>query len=145
MNLIRNSFDWPDLSKIHDEFDRLFSGTNRYPGLRSVPRGTFLPFNVHESDEDFLITVEVPGLDTEKLSLQLEGGVLTIEGKRELSLQDGESTIHRRERGHGSFRRTLSLDNSIDPDSTEAEYQDGILAIRVAKAATAKPRKIQIQ
>ena len=87
----------------------------------------------------------LPGLDAEKIDINVLGRRLTVAGEfAQPEIPDG-ATWHRRERAGGRFEKSLQLSANIDADQVEAEYQQGILRIKLPKAASALPKKIEVK
>ncbi|MGC2402566.1 MAG: Hsp20/alpha crystallin family protein [Acidobacteriaceae bacterium] len=86
--------------------------------------------------------LEVPGIREEDLKLTLEGNAPTISGERELGKDRKQDRYQRVERYYGQFSRTFTLPATVNPDSVEAKYENGILHVIMAKKAEAKPRLI---
>jgi HSP20 family protein len=99
-----------------------------------------LAVNVRDEDESFVLTALVPGLKADDLTINILEDVLTIEGKFE---QD-ENEYLLRELPAGNFRRSLRLPAAVAADKVEAKITDGVLALRLPKAESARPRKIKI-
>jgi HSP20 family protein len=142
--LLNNRFGFYDMNKMLDEVDRLFNTVNRPLGLRSVPRGTFPPINVYDKGGQAVMVVELPGIDPEKLELTVVNDSVTLSGER-FSDSENEVHVYRRERVVGEFSRTVTLPDTVDPESVTAEYKDGILRVTMNKAEEAKARQIPIK
>jgi HSP20 family protein len=98
-----------------------------------------------ETEKEFVIRCEVPGIHKENLDINLTGNVLRIMGHKE-SVQEGTDEMYLyREREVGRFVRTLRLPVAAEEGKIEAAYQDGILTVRVPKPATAVSKKILIK
>jgi HSP20 family protein len=135
-------FPFFDMSKTLEEMDRMFG---QPLGLRSVPRGTFPAINIYEQQESVVLMAEIPGVKPKDLDLTVLDDSVTLKGQREQgSLPDGER-FYRRERPMGTFTRTVTLPEPIDPDSVQAQYKDGVLMVRMDKAEKAKARKVTIK
>lgn len=104
----------------------------------------FPPVNVF-TDEDggLVIRAEAPGVDPDKLEINVEPQRVTIGGER-AAASDGGNGFHRRERRFGRFSRSLNLPADLDPEKASASYADGILTIKLDKAESAKPRRITV-
>lgn len=100
--------------------------------------------DVWEDAEGYTVEAEVPGVTLADLEIRFEGDTLVLEGKREAVAREGQ-TAHRRERRAGAFGRTLRFPDAVDGDRIEARLVQGVLTVRVPKAASAKPRKIAIR
>ncbi|MEW6742663.1 MAG: Hsp20/alpha crystallin family protein [Planctomycetota bacterium] len=134
-----------DMTRIQDEMDRFFGAVERAVGLRSVPRGTFPTMNVYEESDSVLVTAEVPGVQASELDLNITGDVMTLRGERSPPEIGEKQTVHRQERAFGKFVRSLSLPVPVDPESTEATYENGVLKVRMMKAAVARPKRITVK
>ena len=131
---------------IH-EMDALFH--NR---LASVQGGeaqasvAWLPVvDIEESEQDYVIHAELPGLDKDKVKVTAEDGVLTLSGERDLERTVEGKTYHRIERSHGTFSRSFTLPEESDAESVAAQFTNGVLAVRVAKREEALPKSIEVR
>jgi HSP20 family protein len=99
------------------------------------------PVDVHETEEEYLVKIDVPGVKSEDVNVEINDNVLSISGSR---VADETGTAQLVERPYGSFARTLTLPQGVDSDSIEAGYHDGVLELRIPKPAERKPKKITI-
>jgi len=99
------------------------------------------PVDVHETEEEYLVKIDVPGVKSEDVNVEINDSVLSISGSR---VADETGTAQLVERPYGSFARTLTLPQGVDSDSIEAGYHDGVLELRIPKPAERKPKKITI-
>ena len=110
---------------------------------QQAERGFVLPeANIVERKDQFVVTVEMPGVDKEGLELMLENNVLTIVGRRKDTSPSG--TVLFRESSQRDFRRVFELAPSIDGDKIQARIEQGILTLELPKAEKVKPRKIAV-
>lgn len=137
-------FPFFDVGKTLAEMDRMFGAVGRPLGLRSVPRGTFPAVNVYLQDDVIVLLAEIPGVAAEALDVTVLGDTVTLKGKRDAGSLSNGDRYYRRERMSGDFERTITLPELIDPDSVRAEYKNGVLKVRMAKAEKAKVKKIEI-
>ena len=130
---------------IH-EMDELFH--NR---LATVLGGEGLPstwspvVDIEETEKNYEIRAELPGLTKDKVKVTLEGGVLTLSGERDLERKVEGKTFHRVERSHGTFSRSFTLPEDVDPESVAANFKDGLLDIQVAKREEVLPKSIEVR
>jgi len=89
--------------------------------------------------------VEVPGIDEKDVDIRLENNMLTVHGERKLEKETKEENYHRIERSYGSFTRSFSLPNSVNPDDVKAAYAKGVLTISLGKRAEARPKQIKVE
>lgn len=104
-----------------------------------------IPFNVAESDEGFVVSAVLPGLKAEEIEINLANQVLTISGEIKAAALTEGARYHLREQATGRFERSFKFNQSVDGDAVAASYEAGILALRLPKAESAKPRKISVQ
>jgi len=114
-------------------YPRIFSGGYAFPAL-----------NIWEDGECFCAEAEVPGMSMDQIDVQIVGNELTIKGERP-TLEEKKLTYHRQERGSGTFSRSISLPSEVSPDKVEAVLKDGVLTIKLPKAAAARARKIAVK
>lgn len=133
------------LSKdLRTEFDNMLS--RFFEGGNGMNLSKWTPdVNVSESDKEFEVKVDLPGLKPEDFSVELRHGDLWITGERKEETEEKGKTWHRFERHYGQFRRVLPLGQDVDPDHVEAEYKEGILRVVVPKAEVAQPKKVQVK
>lgn len=105
--------------------------------------GSFPSINVFQKGDDFVAVVELPGVDKNDLEIEAKENTIRIRGRKTIAYGE-QASVHRRERISGVFDRTLSVPIRIEPDSIEAEYRDGVLALFVPRAEADKPRSIKV-
>jgi HSP20 family protein len=112
----------------------------------SLSTANFIPpLDVYEDDHKLVLKLEVPGIPQEDLQVNLENQTLTVKGERKFVDKEKEGNFHRIERRYGSFARTLTLPMTVEADSAEATYENGVLSIMLPKKETAKPKQIKIE
>lgn len=126
---------------LRREIDRLFEDSVTGRGGSS-----WMPaVNVRETGNEVALDVELPGIDPDNVEITVENGLLTISGeKREERKEGDEGRYHLVERSYGSFSRSFTLPQGIDEEQIDAEFQNGLLTVRIPKAALPQPRRIQI-
>ncbi len=139
-----------EFDALRREIDRAFS-TFRPNG---VPRNAFLPgrsprnypqVNIAEDEDAVYIEALAPGLDAENLNITVLRNQLTISGEKLPFGEDVSSEkVHRTERATGRFVRSFTLPTEVKDEKVSAEYKSGILRVKLPKAETAKPRKIEV-
>jgi HSP20 family protein len=121
--------------RLMDELLRSSAGNgNRVSGFTP-------PVDVHETEEEYLVKIDVPGVKSEDVNVEVNDSVLSISGSR---VADETGTAQLVERPYGTFARTLTLPQGVNSDSIEAGYHDGVLELRIPKPAERKPKKITI-
>jgi len=127
-----------------DEFERI---VNSFFAETEAPlTGAFAPaLDVEETDDNFTLHFELPGIAAEDVEVSMEENVLTIAGQRDFYEDKSVDGFRRVERRFGRFHRAVRLPDRVDPDGVTASYRDGLLTITVPKAESAKPRRIQVE
>lgn len=139
--IMRFSDPFETLQSVQRALDAAMSSD--WFGIGTTSRGAFPPVNVFQQDDDFVVVTELPGMSKSEIELKVQNSELQIAGKRNIDYGEGAS-LHRRERRAGSFNRTVSFPADINPKGVKAEYRDGILAVFVPRAESAKPRTVAI-
>lgn len=121
------------------DFDRLTSRMLAGSGTAAV-----MPMDGVRREGDVLLTFDLPGVDPESVEVTVDRRVLTVSAER-ADPYDKDTNLIVRERPTGSFTRRVHLSEDLDGDKVEAGYTDGVLAVRIPLAETAKPRKIEIK
>src|SRR5215210_2501040 len=106
---------------------------------------TWLPaVDVWETEEELVLSFDLPGISEDKLAVELDDNVLTVSGERERAEEQSDDRFYRFERRFGTFTRSVTLPAGVSEDSIKADYRDGVLEVRVAKPEDPKPKRIQI-
>jgi len=132
---------------LQREVDRLFDDFARST-LAMAGNGSLMPsMDITETEKEFVITAELPGLERKDVEISLEDNVLTIRGekKSETKPDDKNKNVHVSERSYGVFYRVLELPSGIDPSSVQATMSNGVLKITIPKPARAQPKKIEVK
>ena len=133
-----------DVSPLHEEVERML---RQAFGDREVPSsaGAFTPaLDVEETEDHFILHIELPGVAAEDVEVSLEENVLTVTGERGFYEERNAEGFRRIERHFGRFHRAVRLPDRVHADGVTASYRDGLLTVTVPKAEEAKPRRIQI-
>ena len=110
----------------------------------TVPARAFLPpTDIFESDDVLTIVMEMPGVDREDVDVNVENGVLRVEGRLDFSKYEGMQPVYT-EYNIGHYRRSFSLSSKVDQDRISAQMQDGVLTLLLPKSEEAKPRRISV-
>lgn len=113
---------------------------------RLGPRGvsvSAMPMDAYRRGEDVWVHLDLPGVSTESIDISIERNVLTVRAERDWARQEDDE-MYLAERRRGSYQRQVHLGDGLDAEHIEADYQDGVLTLRIPVAERAKPRKIDI-
>jgi HSP20 family protein len=123
------------------DFDRLF---NTLFDRNQAPQRWVPAMDLVEHDDHFVLRADLPGLTEDDVNIELHDGSLTISGERKAEHTTQERGFYRVERQFGSFSRTLTLPDGIDPERIKASFSNGVLEVGIPKPEERKPRKIEI-
>jgi len=130
-----------ELASIHNEMSRLL---NAFEGNGTTTQSWVPALDVWETDDELVYAFDLPGVPKEDVSIEYEDGMLTVTAKRERTLEKGDDRFYRFERRFGTFTRSVGLPQGVDESTIRADFNDGVLEVRVAKPEEVKPRRIQI-
>jgi len=133
---------WNPIHEMDELFHNRLTSVLGGEGLQSVAWSPIV--DIEETEQNYAIRVELPGLDKNKVKVVVENGVLTLSGERDLERKVEGKTFHRVERSHGTFSRSFTLPEDVDPESVVANFKDGLLEIHVAKHEKALPKSIEV-
>lgn len=124
-------------SDIMDEF---------FSDAVATRRNSFAPsIDISETEKQYVIDVEVPGMNKKDINLNVENNTLTISGERKFEKEEDNKQYHRVETHYGSFSRSFTLPENADYDSINASYKNGILTITVDKSEKSLKKQIEIK
>jgi HSP20 family protein len=101
--------------------------------------------DIKETDTEIVVTAELPGVKEADVSLTLQNDVLTIRGEKKSETRKEEDNYHMVERSYGSFQRSFRLPDSIDENACTADFNDGVLTVRVGKRKDARKAAKRIE
>lgn len=141
MTLIK--YSRPDMDvfgkRFSDAMDEFFNDAVSSRQSRFVPSIDF-----SETEKSYEVHVQLPGMKKDDISVNLENGTLTISGERKFENEEKDKTFHRVETRYGAFSRSFQLPDNVDPDSVNATYKDGILAVTINKNEKQLKKQIKI-
>ena len=100
--------------------------------------------DVYETEDHFVIKADLPGIDKKDIALDVNAGVLTLKGERQMDEDVRKENSYFRERVHRRFERAFKLPNHVDTEKITADYKDGVLKIEIPKPEVIKPKQITI-
>jgi len=141
---------WEPFRELQDRMDRmnrLFRESYRPEGPEeALTSSSFAPpVDIYEDEHNITLKMEVPGIDEKDLDVRIENNTLAVRGERKFEKEEKEENFRRVERQYGSFTRSFTLPSSVETENIQASYDKGVLAIRLAKKAEAKPKQIKVK
>jgi HSP20 family protein len=142
---VRPWFRRGPLQNIREEMEELFSralgeGTDLFAVDRITPS-----LDLSETDSALEVRMDIPGMEAKDIDIQVNANVLTVSGERKEEREEKGKTYHRVERRVGAFSRSVTLPCPVKEDAVDAQYKNGILAIKLPKTEEAKARKIAVK
>lgn len=137
-----------ELENIGERFNRFFDqlSSTRGNGGETMTVADWIPnVDVTEDDKEYLIKVEIPEVDKKDVKVNVQEGMLTIQGERKKEKEEKGKRYHRMERVYGTFVRSFTLPEDVDEEKIEAEFKDGMLMVRLPKSEKAKPKKLEVK
>jgi HSP20 family protein len=145
MTVITRWEPFREFSTLQDRLNRLFQQSVSESRDEALTSSSFAPaVDVYEDDHQVTLKIEVPGIDEKDIDVRLENNTLTVHGERKLEKEEKEENYRRVERQYGSFTRSFTLPTTVDAEGVSAQYDKGVLKIRLNKKAEAKPKQIRI-
>src|SRR5713101_1947918 len=135
-----------EFTTLQDRMNRMFRDSFGPEGREeSLTTSSFAPpVDVYEDEHNVTLKIEVPGIDEKDIDVRIENNTLTVHGERSFEKEEKEENYRRVERQYGSFTRSFTLPNTVDHDNVQANYEKGVLKIKLAKKAEAKPKQIKV-
>ena len=135
-----------EFSTLQDRVNRIFRESYSPEGSdEALTTANFAPpVDVYEDEHSITLKLEVPGVDEKAIDISIENNTLTVRGERTLEKEEKAENFQRVERQYGSFTRSFTVPNSVDPEQVTAHYDKGVLKISLAKKAEAKPKQIKV-
>jgi HSP20 family protein len=138
-----------NMRTLRDEMDRLFNSFfDELPvsSLAKGENGIWSPsIDIQETDTEYLLRAEVPGMDVKDVDVSLADNVLTLRGEKKVEKEEKKKNYHHVECHYGSFQRTFQLPPNIDEKNVKAECSKGVLMVHLPKSPETKPKKIEIK
>src|SRR5436305_3018125 len=127
----------PFSNEVHRLFNTLFE--------EGQPQRWVPPMDLVEADDHFLLKADLPGMGEDDVNIEIRDNALTISGERKAEHETRERGWYRVERSFGRFSRSLTLPEGVDADGVEAEFDKGVLEVRIPKPEQRKPRRVAIR
>ena len=109
------------------------------------PRTSWAPaVDIYETEHELVVKADLPEVDPKDLDIRVENNILTIRGERKFEKKVNEDNYLRVERSYGSFSRSFSLANTVNPEAIKADYNNGVLTLTIPKREEAKPKQIKV-
>ncbi len=142
MNLVR----WEPFADLRYMMDKAFEDTVRpVPLRRGFSEIPSVPLDMYQTADDVVVKATIPGINPEDVDITITGDVLTIKGENKVEEEKKNTDYFYRERGVGSFTRTINLPADLQTDKADASFENGVLTLSIPKAEEIKPKQIKIK
>jgi len=131
---------WALLNRFQRHLDRALSESADSANVSWLPR-----VDIHEEDQRFVVTADLPGVEGKDIEITADEGVLTIKGERHSETKASKNGYERVERAAGTFLRRFTLPESADAEAIKATHTNGVLEVTIPKRPQAQPRRITVQ
>jgi HSP20 family protein len=133
-----------ELDSLQNDMNRLFDRFFEGRAANGTARRWIPAMDLVETDDHLVLRGDLPGMTEDDVNIEIKDNVLTVSGERKAEREDKREGYHRVERAFGSFSRSLSLPAGVDADKVEANFDNGVLEVRIPKPAEAKPTRVEI-
>lgn len=145
MNIMR----WEPFAGLDDLFGRFGPMSfNRWPRIFET-EGKAVEWaptaDISETEKEYLVKAELPGVKREDLKVTVENGVLSIQGERKQEKEEKGEKLHRIERAYGAFYRSFALPDNVSASDIHAECKDGVLFVHIPKMKAEKSKAVHIK
>ena len=128
-----------------DSFCSSFFDTETSAHFSQIERRWSPAMDLVDEKGEYVLRADLPSLKKEDVKVDVEDGILTVSGERKSEHEEKERSYHRFERRFGSFRRSLTLPDGVDPKSISATVSEGVLEVRIPKPEERKPQRVDIE
>jgi HSP20 family protein len=133
------------LNSLQDQMNRLFDETFTRGRSAESEMGSWAPaVDIYETEQELVLKADLPEVNQQEIDIRIENNMLTIRGERKFQNEVGQDNYLRIERAYGPFSRSFSLPNTLNTEAIKADYQNGVLSIRMPKREESRPKQIRI-
>ena len=133
-----------ELGSLQSEMNRLFNTVFDTPNGNGGLRRWVPAMDLVETEEEFVLRADLPGMSEEDVKIEIEDTVLSIAGERKTEHEERDQGFYRLERAFGTFQRSLTLPKGVNAEAVSASFDRGVLEVRIPKPEQSKPRRIEI-
>ena len=132
------------VTTLQNRTNRLFNDAFERTGEESNLSAWAPAVDIYETEHELVVKADLPDVDPKDLDIRVENNILTIRGERKFEKEVNEENYLRVERSYGSFARSFTLANTVNPDAIKAEYRNGVLTLTIPKREEARPKQIKV-
>lgn len=140
MYLVKRNYPTPDVERYYDKlFENFMNSASACTSSDWSPR-----MEVEESENDFRLFVEAPGMKKKDIDISVKDSVITISGEKKERVRKKDASYYLNEINYGKFSRSFKLPANVDVEAIKGHWDEGVLSVEIPKTELAKPRKIEI-
>ena len=133
------------LNSLQDQVNRLFEETFARGRSAESEMGVWAPaVDIYETEQELVLKADLPEVNQQEIDIRIENNMLTLRGERKFQSEVNQDSYLRVERAYGPFSRSFSLPNTVNTEAIKADYQNGVLSIRMPKREESRPKQIRI-
>jgi HSP20 family protein len=132
------------ISSAQEQINRMLDRAFERAGEEASLSAWAPAVDIFETEHELVVKADLPEIDPKNLDIRVENNILTIRGERKFEKKVNEENYLRVERAYGSFERSFTLANTVNPEAIKAEYQQGVLTLTIPKREEAKPKQIKV-
>ena len=132
-----------DLISFQERMDNIFDSSSEEE--RKSPEMWLPVVDIYETSDSLIICAEVPGIDIGDITIEVKENILFLRGERKFEKEVTQEHCHRMERSYGSFQRSFTLPDIIEPEKTRAKLRDGVLKIIFPKKEIKQVKRIEVE
>jgi HSP20 family protein len=144
MNTLTRWAPFRGINTLNDQVNRLLEDSFRGTGSDSSLTTWAPAVDIYETENELVVTADLPGMNEKDLDVRVENNMLTIRGERRMEATVNEDNVLRTERAYGSFSRSFSLPNTVNSEAIKADYQHGVLTVKMPKREESKPKQVKV-
>jgi HSP20 family protein len=133
-----------ELDPFQGDITRLFQRFFERPGDGGGGQRWIPAMDLVEKDDHLELRADLPGMSEDDVDVEVRDGVLTISGERRQEEEETREGFRRIERAFGRFTRSIALPDGVDPNDVEANFEDGVLTVRIPKPRESEPTHVQV-
>ena len=134
-----------DMDHMFDDFFNNFENQFKRSLLSRNEQDFYPLLDVSETNSHYTVELDIPGVKKEDININVDNNILTIRGKKEMDEEHKDSNYYSRERFYGDFRRSMTLPSGVNTDKIDADFNNGVLTIKMPKDKVTSTKTIDIK
>jgi HSP20 family protein len=134
------------MDRLHRQIDQIFGDSFAVPAATGETDVNWTPsVDIHEYPDKFVVTADLPGVESKDIDITADHGVLTLRGRRQFERRENQKGFERLERVSGAFLRRFTLPDNVQTDQIKARHNNGVLEVTIPKVAAPEPRRVSVE